>query len=393
MSIRRHGLQLLRTASAVVVVIMLNLGLWPFHAPRNAVTWLKDANGLSFKRHGTVFSLFRVPPSKATDSAARTIEVWLRAEPWHSGSFLSFYNSQRSVAVSMRESLTDFELIEYRPLSPRFRKETCFYASDVFRRPELTFITVTSGQAGIKLYVNGLITANARSVLTERAGFNGRVIAGDTPSHTDTWVGEIRGIAIYDAELSEMQIVKHYQTWKDRGRPTISAGDNISHLYLMDERGGSTIHDKIRPEVDLVVPKHYTVLGKIALEPVWNEFEISRSFARSTLKNIIGFVPFGICFYLLLLISEWKRPVSMVLMAGFSLSLTIEVLQIFLPTRDSGTTDLITNTLGTWFGVLTCQLIGPFRIISYFLSSNGYRRRSIGTASNKEVLTVSDRNK
>ena len=76
-------------------------------------------------------------------------------------------------------------------------------------------------------------------------------------------------------------------------------------------------------------------------------------------KTIIGFVPFGICFCASLSARQVRRAEPVTVVLGMLVSFTIEFLQGYLPMRDSGTTDIITNTLGTYSGVFVWRAASP----------------------------------
>jgi len=101
------------------------------------------------------------------------------------------------------------------------------------------------------------------------------------------------------------------------------------------------------------------VLDKIFLEPFWKEFSMSRRYWNAAFKNIVGFIPFGFCFCACLSARKVRRAALATVILGGLVSLTIEILQAYLPTRDSGTTDLFTNTLGTYIGVIAYRAVSP----------------------------------
>lgn len=332
-----------------VLCITLSLGLWPFHAPDNQVTWLKRSNGLAFGRYGTVLSR---SPLK-TNSSVGTVEFWLQPDRWTGSTLMTLYRPDKDLTFELRQSLEDLET--------RFtvRGSTShFYVNDAFgpslreRKPVL--LTVTCGGRSTTVYRNGVFAMEASTFRVPDGVFAGRLVVGDSVGKTHSFRGNILGLAIYDAEFDASEALSHYQSWMKNGRPTPPHDTRDASeiaLYLFDEKNGSAIHNHATPDSELFIPRKYTVLDEIFLQPIWEEFNFSRSYWVGNLKNILGFCPAGFCFYALLAVALPARRALMVTLAtGFLVSLTIEVLQAYLPTRDSGMTDLMTNTLGTYLG-------------------------------------------
>ena len=75
--------------------------------------------------------------------------------------------------------------------------------------------------------------------------------------------------------------------------------------------------------------------------------------------NVIAYVPAGLLVYRFLLPkAQAAVAAASAIAAAFTLSLSIEVLQAFLPTRIQSTIDLLTNTLGGTLGVMAARLHG-----------------------------------
>jgi glycopeptide antibiotics resistance protein len=105
------------------------------------------------------------------------------------------------------------------------------------------------------------------------------------------------------------------------------------------------------------------MLKKTILESPWRYLQLKRSEYLDIFLNILGFIPLG--FFLALGIAEIRRQSRrqvflLTLFTGFSTSLVIEGLQVYLPSRSSSMMDLLLNTLGTVVGIVLVQFALSF---------------------------------
>jgi VanZ family protein len=232
-------------------------------------------------------------------------------------------------------------------------KRAKFDVDHVFRAGRLLLVTITSGLHGTVAYVNGQPVQVYPRFITSQKELSGQIVMGTSAVDYEPWPGEVRGLAIYSKELTPAEVLRHYGQWSDgRGIDSWELSGAMAY-YSFTERAGREIHSAVASGPDLQIPRTFTVPYKAFLQSPVKEFEASWNYAEDLLMNIAGFVPLGFlfCAYCVWRRSRWKAILCATL-AGGILSLTIEVLQAYIPQRVSGTTDIITNTLGTALGAV-----------------------------------------
>jgi VanZ like family/Concanavalin A-like lectin/glucanases superfamily len=350
---------LLQTICALVLLGILVAGLWPFHSPRNQVRWLTGSDGLFFKRHGSIVSAGAFTANPPDDNSDCSIEILLAPSRLDSsGTILAFYRPEGQVVpFALRQSLGDLVILREGQDSPQNSRKAKIYINELFRRRLPVLVTIVSSQSGTSVYADGTLVRKAPGFSFTIGDLTGKLVAGNSPTTTDNWSGQLRKLAIYKRQLSPAEISEHHENLA-KGSPQRSPSENAGEVafYPFDEGGGSVVHNRIDPPTDLVIPERFFILHAQFLENPRSEYRSDWNYWKNVGINIGGFIPLGFffCAYLSTLRSM-KQAMAATIIFGFAVSLTIEILQAFLPTRDSGMTDLITNTLGAALGAIACR--------------------------------------
>jgi hypothetical protein len=348
---------LLPLVCTILVVGILSAGLWPFHGPSNAVVRL-NGGGLSFGEHGAAVTTNPFKVADWADHRSCSLEMWVHPIVADSGgTILAFFRPDNfAVLFEVRQSLGDLEL-RHGPLTRHPPKGARMYADDVFRSPRWVFLTITANAGGTLVYSDGKLVARHPGFELSSGDFTGRLMIGNAPGIIDNWSGQIRGLGIYSRELSAGEVARNYTGWARGDTNSLAGRQDLRALYRFNEGGGNSGHNVVLNEVetasDLQIPERFFVLNKPFLELPWDEFYLGWNYWGNLALNVIAFFPLGFAFCALLWSARiFEGRLFLTITVGFAVSLTIEVLQAFLPTRKSGLTDLFTNTLGTALGAI-----------------------------------------
>lgn len=356
-----------------VITVIIIAGLWPFNfIPGNKVERLQNDNGIRFYGQGIVFSPEPINIRKtAYLNSSITIELFIRPHRVsHSmmSSLLTLYDRDRENILIGQWIKELFIRVPCDPsINIEHPKRYCEISIENALEEDTThLISLTSGNGSTAIYIDGSLMNSFPnfSLLSDERRLSGQLVLGNSPDGRHTWNGTFLGLAIYDQTLDDKEILINYRSWHKYGHPLFLIRQiKPIVLYLFDEHFGAQIRDHSGSGINLLIPAIFqpfrrTILGmprKDQWFSHWNIIDVS--------VNILGFLPFG--FFLFAWLQQTKNLTTshsyfFSILLGACISLAIELVQAYLPTRDSSLLDIFSNILGTVVGVLLFKYAFPF---------------------------------
>jgi hypothetical protein len=356
--------------SAVIVVGYLIVGLWPFaFRPPNRVNWLAGRPGLHFEKCGDAYDPELLPASglsTATNQFANfTLEIWAEADIEPND------NVYNLLTIHNDRLPSDFIICQWqRACILRAAVEHPWPSrkvSEVDARVALTeakpkFITIRGDGTGTDFFLDGLPEEHFPKYVLKPEALGGQLILGNDSSGKHPWSGSLFGLAIYHRALDVAEIAGHQALWTQGHARQLTNDTSLTALYLFDEGGGPRAEDLSGNHHHIIIPEIFQPVYREFLIPPWKDLSYDRPDYSDIAVNILGFIPFGFCFFLHRRFVRPNQPAAnfvSVVLVGALVSLTIEIIQAWLPNRTSSMTDLLTNVVGTWLGAVLALVMQP----------------------------------
>ena len=350
-----------------VTLIMLWAGLDPKgYRFRNEVEWIEGRAGVRFGRFGRVETapFLSLERAAALNQGGYAMEVELDPAPDPHGGFrvlASFHSG--SDATQLIVAMWRSQLIVMNGDDYNNKRRLPRITADTAKFPKgPLLLTISSTTNGTSLYLNGKPVATSAKLHLTLPGEpgSGCLVLGNSASASQPWLGVISFFSLLSRPLTASEVESR---WRTQGAPSASTAEALL-LFRFEEGGGSTIRNHGTLGAPLMIPPRLHALGRRFLQGSLATSTPSHSLTLDTVVTFIGFMPFGAALAIVLRPRAPRRIILITLFIGFALSLTIELTQAWMPSRDSSLRDLLLNTagapLGAWLWIVARQWLGRF---------------------------------
>ena len=340
---------------AGIFIGLLVAGLQPFNFfPKNDVHWLFAENGIRFAGYGEVNgtdSLRGLTPGGSQDFSMELLLASYKGRRKSIESVVSVIHQRRRESFAIEIWTVDLVIAGW--FHDATSGKTFFdrlFCGHVFDTTADRFVAVTSGSEGITVYVDGTPERNYPQLTLDPVNFDGKLLLGQPPGGHQEWQGAIKGLAFFDRALSPQQVVADFASWKQGHADAMGSNAQRMAIFPFREREGRTIRNQGTIGGNLRIPESLIPEDPVVLKiPTVRDWE-NRS---DVILNVAGFIPLGFVMVTYLRMKRWRtrtKAIAAAVFVGFVTSICIELLQVYLPSRDSSLLDVIMNTSGTLIG-------------------------------------------
>jgi hypothetical protein len=337
----------------------------------NEVSWITDQPGIRFGKYGIAYtnSFYIMIGDNASKPNSFSIELALKPANYHekgTNFILVLHNGRDRSQLLIWQYHSWIILMNGDDYDHR-RRTKRIAVNIASQSPTTRFITVTTGKEGTDVYLDGRFVRRKKDLILKIPDSGKtRLLVGNSIYGKQSWQGDVYGLAFYGYILTAQDIKRHFNRWSQDRNFSFANKDNPVALYYFDEKAGGIAIDHADGKHHLEIPATMRIFKKKILSSDGSGFKFNRSAYEDNILNLFGFIPFGFILAATLIKlggTLEKHYFFITVSFCFAVSLIIEILQAWLPSRSSSMPDLIFNTFGALIGVV---------ILRFFIrSSNG----------------------